>query len=157
MIAKRKKFEKIISSLVGDKKAKVFEVSIYNSSVRKFRGSGLKDDQFPILYSKAAYERIGEISLIKKDKEKLKQLLTEIKSDVEGFDSCVYEQERENVRQRTIPISLTIEIKEGEFQCRNRECMSKKTMYYQLQTRSQDEGMTTFVFCTICKKKYKFG
>ena len=42
---------------------------------------------------------------------------------------------------------------EGFFTC-NR-CRSKKTTYYQLQTRSADEPMTTFVSCLNCNKNWK--
>jgi transcription elongation factor S-II len=50
---------------------------------------------------------------------------------------------------------LTKEMKnqEGFFTC-NR-CKSKKTTYYQLQTRSADEPMTTFVSCLNCDKNWK--
>jgi len=42
---------------------------------------------------------------------------------------------------------------EGFFTC-NR-CKSKKTSYYQLQTRSADEPMTTYVSCFNCGKNWK--
>ena len=45
------------------------------------------------------------------------------------------------------------EISDGIFTCNN--CKSKKTVYYQLQTRSADEPMTTYVTCTNCNKKWK--
>ena len=50
---------------------------------------------------------------------------------------------------------LTKEMKaqDGFFTC-NR-CKSKKTTYYQLQTRSADEPMTTFVSCLNCNKNWK--
>lgn len=41
----------------------------------------------------------------------------------------------------------------GLFTC-NR-CKSNKTTYYQLQTRSADEPMTTFVSCLNCEKNWK--
>ena len=34
-------------------------------------------------------------------------------------------------------------------------CGGKNCSYYQLQTRSADEPMTTFVTCLICGKKWK--
>jgi DNA-directed RNA polymerase subunit M/transcription elongation factor TFIIS len=34
-------------------------------------------------------------------------------------------------------------------------CKSKKTSYYQLQTRSADEPMTTYVSCFNCGKNWK--
>lgn len=42
---------------------------------------------------------------------------------------------------------------EGLFKC-NR-CKSKNTSYYQLQTRSADEPMTTFVTCNNCESHWK--
>ena len=36
------------------------------------------------------------------------------------------------------------------------KCKSKKCSYYQLQTRSADEPMTTFVSCLECGNRWKF-
>lgn len=36
------------------------------------------------------------------------------------------------------------------------KCKQRKCTYYQLQTRSCDEPMTTFVTCTVCANKWKF-
>lgn len=35
-------------------------------------------------------------------------------------------------------------------------CKQRKTTYYQMQTRSADEPMTTFVRCVVCDKRWKF-
>lgn len=37
-----------------------------------------------------------------------------------------------------------------------KECTHKNTDYFQLQTRSADEPMTTFVTCVCCGNKWKF-
>jgi DNA-directed RNA polymerase subunit M/transcription elongation factor TFIIS len=42
---------------------------------------------------------------------------------------------------------------DGMFKCR--KCKSKKTTYYQMQTRSADEPMTTYVTCKSCGLKWK--
>lgn len=42
----------------------------------------------------------------------------------------------------------------GAFKCP--KCKSDKTTYYQLQTRSADEPMTTFCTCLKCDKRWKF-
>lgn len=34
------------------------------------------------------------------------------------------------------------------------KCKNRKTTYYQLQTRSADEPMTTFVTCTVCGNRW---
>jgi transcription elongation factor S-II len=44
---------------------------------------------------------------------------------------------------------------EGIFMCR--KCKSKKTEYHQLQTRSADEPMTTYVHCKNCDNTWKFS
>tara|TARA_Y100000816_G_C25824273_1_gene431226 strand:+ start:65 stop:559 length:495 start_codon:yes stop_codon:yes gene_type:complete len=41
---------------------------------------------------------------------------------------------------------------EGLFKCE--ECKSKNTTYYQLQTRSADEPMTTYIQCLMCHKTW---
>jgi len=53
-------------------------------------------------------------------------------------------------RQRTIDIES---ISDGAFTCG--KCRSKKSEYYQLQTRSADEPMTTFVSCVQCGNRWK--
>jgi len=40
-----------------------------------------------------------------------------------------------------------------EFYCY--KCKNRKCTYYQLQTRSGDEGMTTFVMCLVCGASWK--
>jgi transcription elongation factor S-II len=44
---------------------------------------------------------------------------------------------------------------EGMFKCG--KCKTNKTTYYQLQTRSADEPLTTFVSCVNCGNKWKFN
>ncbi|KAJ1975261.1 transcription elongation factor TFIIS [Dimargaris cristalligena] len=41
-----------------------------------------------------------------------------------------------------------------QFRCGR--CKSRKCTYYQMQTRSADEPMTTFVTCTNCENRWKF-
>jgi transcription elongation factor S-II len=50
-------------------------------------------------------------------------------------------------------LSREIKNQEGFFTCGR--CKSKKTTYYQLQTRSADEPMTTFVSCLNCDRNWK--
>lgn len=61
----------------------------------------------------------------------------------------------ENIHREMRKEYLAKEVKnqDGLFMC-NR-CRTKKTTYYQLQTRSADEPMTTFVSCLNCDKNWK--
>lgn len=45
--------------------------------------------------------------------------------------------------------------KNSEYPCKN--CKSKKTYSQQVQTRSADEGMTTFVICLECGGQFQFN
>ena len=47
-----------------------------------------------------------------------------------------------------------IEASTDDFKCS--KCKSKKCTFYQLQTRSADEPMTTFVTCLDCGNRWKF-
>ena len=51
-----------------------------------------------------------------------------------------------------IPIQKE-ELADGIFKCN--KCKSMKTSYYQMQTRSADEPMTTYVTCLNCSLKWK--
>ena len=50
---------------------------------------------------------------------------------------------------------IRVSDEDGMFVCG--KCKSKKTTYYQLQTRSADEPMTTFVTCTNCNNNWRFS
>ena len=55
-------------------------------------------------------------------------------------EECMYSLGKENITD--------------EFKCGR--CKKNKTSYYQLQTRSADEPMTTFVRCIHCGNRWKF-
>ena len=65
------------------------------------------------------------------------------------WDKLIKEkQERDkNKYENTIKIN-------SEFKCR--KCKSNNCSHYQLQTRSADEPMTTFVNCIECGHKWRF-
>jgi len=50
-------------------------------------------------------------------------------------------------------LAQEVKNQEGFFTCVR--CKSRKTSYYQLQTRSADEPMTTFVTCLNCDRNWK--
>ena len=86
------------------------------------------------------YELAAEAALIRPD---LPVLLTSAYAE---FALAKKDLERETARKNE-------EGYEGLFKCG--KCKSTKTTYYQMQTRSADEPMTTFVTCTGCGNKWK--
>ena len=49
--------------------------------------------------------------------------------------------------------SVNLSAATDEFKCY--KCKKRKCTYYQLQTRSADEPMTTFVTCLVCGNRWK--
>lgn len=62
-------------------------------------------------------------------------------------------QDRIHKELRKEYLAKEIKNQDGLFRCER--CKTKKTTYYQLQTRSADEPMTTFVSCLNCDKNWK--
>jgi len=62
-------------------------------------------------------------------------------------------EERIIKEMRKAYLAQEVKNQEGFFTCGR--CRSKKTTYYQLQTRSADEPMTTFVTCLNCDRNWK--
>jgi len=66
-------------------------------------------------------------------------------------------KERDEITQQAIKdhqLATTTGTATGQFKC-NR-CGKRKTTYSQVQTRSADEPMTTFVYCIECGNRWKF-
>ncbi|WFD29790.1 transcription elongation factor TFIIS [Malassezia sp. CBS 17886] len=75
----------------------------------------------------------------------------------EELASDARKAERESIQQQNLHNAKGAEAQEAEtdaFQCG--KCKQRKTRYYQMQTRSADEPMTTFVTCVNCNNKWKF-
>ena len=60
---------------------------------------------------------------------------------------------KEKIQRDKYKYETTIEAATDTFTCR--KCKSKKCTYYQMQTRSADEPMTTFVTCIDCGNRWK--
>jgi transcription elongation factor S-II len=149
----------------GDEKlAKNLEVAIFNWSVRRFqKESSWENKAFRELYKtrfveirRALLEANLKQRIIQKD-VKLKDLVV-MKAD-QLMPDGPYAKAILHAREKELEIeSIKARIDEeyeGIFMCK--KCKSKKTRYYQLQTRSADEPMTTYVECTNCNNHWKFS
>lgn len=75
----------------------------------------------------------------------------------EELASDAKREENERIRKEKLfhsaPSAATQMTSDGMFQCF--KCRKKKVTYYQMQTRSADEPMTTFLTCLNCGNKWK--
>ena len=67
----------------------------------------------------------------------------------EKWDSLI----QKKIQRDKTKYDTQIEAATDTFTCR--KCKSKKCTYYQMQTRSADEPMTTFVTCIECGTRWK--
>ncbi len=104
-----------------------------------------------VTYFDYVYEIIAHIKACD-TAENRKQVILDLESGKSGWDMSAYDGLRE---KRNKGLNPTIILEDSEFQCRNPRCRSKKCYTESYQTRSMDEGMTPFVICSVCSKRYK--
>ena len=75
----------------------------------------------------------------------------------EELASDAKREENQRIREKKLFDSAPSSVKQAttdQFQCG--KCKARQCTYYQMQTRSADEPMTTFVRCTNCGNAWKF-
>ena len=80
-----------------------------------------------------------------------------ISASPEELASDAKKEENQRIREKKLFDSAPSSVKRAttdQFQCG--KCRQRKCTYYQMQTRSADEPMTTFVQCTNCNNAWKF-
>ena len=147
----------------GDEKmGKNIEIAIYNWTIRRFpKNASWENKAFKEMY-KYKYLEIkralvnGLLERLKNKEIKVKNLVTMQPDAI--LPQGPYSQTLMQNIQRDLEIennkAKLDEEYEGIFKCK--KCGSKKTTYYQLQTRSADEPMTTYVTCKDCENHWKF-
>lgn len=150
--------------LDGDEKlSKNMEIAIFNWTVRRFnKESSWENKGFRELYKARFFElkrAIREANLKKRitDKEvNIRDLVVMTPDQLipDGlYAKAVLKAKLKELEMEAI--KAREDEYEGIFMCK--KCKSKKTTYYQLQTRSADEPMTTYVECKNCNNHWKFN
>lgn len=112
-------------------------VKYYSTNARRILANISYTTNATVLISKIKNGHIEPYSIVKLTREELNpDLWATLKS--KNLEKIVIKQ---------------MEADDGMFKCN--KCKSMKTVYYQMQTRSADEPMTTFVTCTNCYTKWK--
>jgi DNA-directed RNA polymerase subunit M/transcription elongation factor TFIIS len=103
------------------------------------------------------YELVGYILLLQQQEEHgknlVKKLLTLLYKKKIGWEHPIFASVRELQIEQDEFITNPVEVEEGVLECN--KCNSKKTFSFQCQTRSADEGSTTFAQCANCGNKWK--
>ena len=63
-----------------------------------------------------------------------------------------YKKEEQYIEDRILNTNNT---QTGMYKCKDKSCGSLNCTIYQEQTRRADEGMTTFIKCRKCGKRYR--
>ena len=138
------------------------EKGIFNNAIQycKEKGYPLKcsDTNFCKKYATDARRILANISYTTNApvlREKIKDGMIEPYDLVNMTREELNPEVWENLKTKTLnKVVVKQEAQEdGMFKCN--KCKSMKTVYYQMQTRSADEPMTTYVTCTNCNFKWK--
>lgn len=151
---KRAAITNILKTKLGAKNAANYEKSIYDMAARI---AATIDEDVIATYERIAYEKCGEL-MVTSSKDQRDHIFQDIKTDIHGWESAVYAPQREKQIRFNQKLKDKGKLVKGAFYCRDKvRCKSDECYSYQSQTRSSDEGMTTFVICSKCGLRYRFG
>jgi DNA-directed RNA polymerase subunit M/transcription elongation factor TFIIS len=108
-------------------------------------------DNFDDFYKKIAYEKVAETIM---HVERINDILKDIENNITGWGSCIYLNFRENEKRDTTDQTESMKVSKGEFRCKIKTCRSDECYHFTIQTRSCDEGGTTYVVCSKCRGMY---
>lgn len=150
----------------GVENAKRLEKHIFNWTVRTAREDRLPLNWDYVVFRNRYIQRVMSIKFnllhpknpklferLKKGEITMKWLVSATPYDM--FPE-LWEPIMEQVAMKQLRKEKTVDVEKmapGAFQCG--KCRSRKTSYYQLQLRSADEPMTTFVTCHNCNNRFK--
>ena len=152
--------EKIYNTIKNDITPINIEKSIYNYSIKKGREINIIKKWDNPLFVNIYLDKFKIIHYLLKDKTIIEYL-----NDIEFAKKIAFKTNEELFPERWNNIIKDkqvrlenkyfpkIEASTDKFKCGR--CKSKECTYYQLQTRSADEPMTTFVTCLNCGKHWK--
>jgi transcription elongation factor S-II len=148
------------------KMPEVMEKSIYNTTIKEARSKLIERSwnniEFKWLYKKNYNKIIGNIGYNKNSDfvlNKIKYGLWDPSSIISMKPELLYPDLWEQLLLKNSKKMSMIGIQQNQqgtdiFRCG--KCRKNNCTYFQMQTRSADEPMTTFVTCLECGKRWKF-
>ena len=154
----RKNINKYIDN---ESKSKNIEVGIYNYSIKEATIRQIVKKWDEVYFTHLYLDKLRTVYNNLKDPKLIDKIVTsQIKSSDVAFmthqelipEKWTDRLNDKQIRDKNIYAPI-LEASTDNFTCR--KCKSKKCSYYQLQTRSADEPMTTFVTCITCGNRWK--
>lgn len=138
------------------------EKSIYNFTVKEAKAKkvmiNINDHYFQLIYKQRLkmiwshfIKHYEQIELIKTNNISIEQLSYSTHQELDPELWKPFIERKQNIDKNKYENPKKIS---SEFTCR--KCKSNNCSHYQLQTRSADEPMTTFVSCQECGYRWKF-
>lgn len=159
----RQKISKKLEKILDDehKIAENLEKGIYNFCIKEAGERNIVKKWDNAHFTQLYLDRLRTVYInIQKGELKTKILKKEIKAHEIAFmthQEMAPEKWRQLMEDKKIRdenrYAPKLEASTDNFTCR--KCKSKECSYYQLQTRSADEPMTTFVTCIKCGTRWK--
>jgi len=145
-----------------DKLSKNMEIGIFNYTIKASTFNKITKD-WKNIYFKLLYKQRAKTMLI--NLKNIPELITNLKTKkikVEDISFYTHQELNPELWKELIDEKIKIDKNKyencpkinSEFKCR--KCQSNNCSYYQLQTRSADEPMTTFVNCLDCGNRWRF-
>lgn len=147
------KYAKIIIDSVTEGLKKVWRYG-NEEDVDKVVVENSTDEMRKQVFREYVFQILGQY-MVTCNAEKLTKSITE--DTIEWWDTAAFDTFKQiaiaNIKMHT----EGLKIEKCDLPCRNNLCKSDKCVFWLEQTRSGDEGMTTFVLCTVCQKRYRLG
>lgn len=152
---------KLKNLLKNEKLANNLEKGIFNYSLKQADKINVVKKWDNSYFVKLYINRLRTITINLKDEELINSILNKkIKAHEVAF--MTHQEMQPNKWEELLELKKIrdenkyepkLEASTDDFKCW--KCKSKKCTYYQLQTRSADEPMTTFVSCLDCGNRWK--
>jgi transcription elongation factor S-II len=158
----RKKIVGIINKKIKNNKISTnIEKGIYNYTINESKNKNIvrkwENKYFLQLYKnrlRSIYLNLKNATFVMKIKKK--EITTKQLEKMSHQEICPEKWNKlidAKIKRDINMTSVNMEAATDEFKCY--KCKKKKCTYYQLQTRSADEPITTFVTCLVCGNRWK--
>ena len=153
----------LIHGFIDDEeKSKEVEAEIYNQTIAEAKTRKVFTNLSNMYFKQLYVDRLRSLLINLSNNESFLKLLKETK-DVKETINMTHQEINPSRWQKLIDKKIArdksnyerkMESSTNMFTCR--KCKSKNCTYYEMQTRSADEPMTTFVTCNDCGLRKKF-